>query len=104
MSHGFSEHGVLLAGLTSADLLDHAQLQFQDAENRILSMLRQAANQNLMLQHWEEGDWKATAQVAKRNFTACGLLKMSIDKIDSFSATWDQTTHKQLPTLSIKRA
>lgn len=93
----------MLAGLTGEKLLELAQQQFSEAEERIRGMLQQAAAQNLPLRHWEEGDWKATAQVAKRNLTACGLLKMSIAKVDSFTAAWDQTAHKQLPTLSIKR-
>lgn len=93
----------MVAELTGEKLLDLAQHQFSEAEERIRNMLHQAASQNLPIRHWEKGDWKATAQVAKWNLTACGLLKMSLPQIESFTAVWDQTEHKQLPTLSIKR-
>jgi hypothetical protein len=94
---------MMLADMSIEDLLDLAKTGFKQVEERIENMLRAALKLELPLQHWELEEWRLTGQVAKTNWTACSLLKLSVTQVHTFTGSWELTVHKKLPCLRLKR-
>lgn len=94
---------MILADVPVGDLLELAKNGFKQVEERIESMLLAARKLELPLQIWELQEWRLTGQVAKTNWTACNLLKLSISQVHTFAGSWELSVHKKLPCLRLKR-
>lgn len=94
---------LLVAGMAVEEILDMAATGFKQVEERIENVLRMAQKFEFPLQHWELEEWRLTGQVAKTNWTACSLLKLSILQVHTFTGCWELTVHKKLPCLRLKR-
>lgn len=92
-----------VADVSVEDLLEYAKGGFKQVEERIGNMLRMAVKLELPLQQWELEEWRLTGQVAKTNWTACSLLKLSVVQVHTFAGSWELTVHKKLPCLRLKR-
>jgi hypothetical protein len=91
------------ADVSVEELLEIAKHGFKQVEVRVEAILLAARKQELPLQPWELEDLRLTGIVAKTNWTACNLLKLSFAQIHTFVGSWDLNAHRKFPTLRLKR-